>query len=146
MNLTHTHTHFLTGDAVHVGAVPYNVLNSTVEKYLLGDWFLGVKEKVVTLLENDYKVLIYSGQNDIILGPPLTETFLRDLEWSGQAEFRKVKKSMWYADDGKDLAGWIRQVGKTFTYAVVRGAGHMVPGDQPKRAIDLLNRFVSGKW
>ena len=31
-----------------------------------------------------------------------------------------------------------------FTYAVVRGAGHMVPGDQPERAYDLITKLVDG--
>ena len=31
-----------------------------------------------------------------------------------------------------------------FTYAVVRGAGHMVPGDQPERAYALISKMVEG--
>lgn len=135
-------------EAVHVGNVPYAVLNATVEKYLLDDWFVGVVDFLVPIMEN-YKVLVYSGQNDIILGPPLTEAFLRDLDWSGKEKFRGAKKQVWTIETesgvGKttDLAGYVKSVDR-FTYAVVRGAGHMVPGDQPARAMDLLSRFVQG--
>jgi vitellogenic carboxypeptidase-like protein len=118
--------------------------NSTVEQQLLGDWMQGVTPMLVPLLEN-YKVLIYSGQNDIILGPPLTEQALRGLDWSGAAAYNKARKSVWRADKApKDVAGYWRQVGD-FSQVVVRGAGHMVPGDQPVRALDMLTKFIAGK-
>ena len=43
-------------------------------------------------------------------------------------------------------AHWARpaQAVGNVTYAVVRGAGHMVPGDQPTRAYDLITRFIGG--
>jgi len=128
-------------EQIHVGEVPYAVLNQTVETYLLHDWFVGVVDSLVTLLNNDYKVLIYSGQNDIILGPALTEPFLRSLAWKGQKRYTHTKKEIWTIEKTGDLAGYTKTVDH-FTYAVVRGAGHMVPGDQPERAIDLLNRFI----
>jgi vitellogenic carboxypeptidase-like protein len=136
----------------HTGAQPYAVINNTVEEYLLADWMRDVVDFLVPILEpeNGYKVLIYSGQNDIILGAPLTEQFLRKLPWSGLSEYNAARKIVWHSPDpvtgevGKDLAGYVRQVGN-FTQAVVRGAGHMVPGDQPTRALDLIGRFVAGQ-
>jgi len=136
-------------DAMHTGSIPYHVLNATVEEYLLADWMVGVVDFLVPLLEN-YKVLIYSGQLDIILGAPLTEQFLhgkRLAGWSGQADFIAAKKSVWKMQLPKgdaDLAGYSKVLGKV-NYVVVRGAGHMVPGDQPLRAIDMINRFVQGQ-
>ena len=92
-----------------------------------------------------HRALSDSGQNDIILGPPLTENALRSAalaKWSRQADFVKAPKSAWHV--GADLAGYARAVGN-FSYVVVRGAGHMVPGDQPVRALDLITRFVEGR-
>ena len=131
--------------AFHSGPVPYAVINNTVEVQLLGDWMVGVTDMLVPLLER-YKVLIYSGQNDVILGPPLTENALRSdslSKWSGQPAFRKAVKKVWMVG-GNDLAGYSRVAGN-MTYVVVRGAGHMVPGDQPHRALDLITRFVEGQ-
>ena len=137
---------------------------------------LGVVDKLVVLLEN-YRVLIYSGQYDIILGPPLTEQALHKIQWSGQEQYLKTPKKVWQIpvpssptqttiekerklrlrasitgtsddllsdDDVLDVAGYYRTVGN-FTQVVVRGAGHMVPGDQPVRALDMIKRFVQGK-
>ena len=160
-------------ELMHVGEIPYNVFNQTVENQLMGDWMLGVVEKLTVLLEN-YRVIIYSGQYDIILGPPLTEQALRNIHWSGQEQYLKAPKKVWkipmspptleasqikrnlrsetlkavtldtLSAEVSDVAGYYRTVGN-FTQLVVRGAGHMVPGDQPVRSLDMIRRFVQGK-
>mmetsp|Transcript_43911 Transcript_43911/g.125179 ORF Transcript_43911/g.125179 Transcript_43911/m.125179 type:complete len:480 (+) Transcript_43911:66-1505(+) len=134
---------------IHVGDRAYVPLNSTVEVHLKHDWMRGVVDMLVPLMEN-YKVLIYNGQNDIILGPALTEQFLYGLEWSGQRAYAAARKAVWRrAERGPgsrlpDVAGYVREV-KDFVQVVVRGAGHMVPGDQPERALDMIQRFVAGR-
>ena len=70
--------------ALHVGGVPYAIFNQTVEDQLLGDWVVGVVPMLQTLLDN-YDVLIYSGQYDVILGPPGTERAIDKLVWAGDA-------------------------------------------------------------
>ena len=62
-----------------------------------------------TLMDN-YKVLLYNGQFDLIVGGPLTERFLQVLPWSGQKDYLKVERSIWRIGD--DLAGYVRQVDK----------------------------------
>merc|ERR1712167_223703 len=93
--------------------------------------------------------MIYNGQNDVILGPPLTEQWLSTLDWSGKIAYNQARKAVWRRSANgpgshlPDVAGYAREVGR-FAQVVVRGAGHMVPGDQPERAYDLIQRFVSG--
>ncbi|KAJ8605441.1 hypothetical protein CTAYLR_003325 [Chrysophaeum taylorii] len=131
-------------DAMNVGDVPYSVENSTVETYLIPDWMRGVTEYLVPLLEDgNLRVLIYSGQNDVILGPALTEHALRNLEWSGQRAYRRAAKHVWETPAQDDpVSGYVKVAGP-LTYVVVRGAGHMVPTDQPSRALDMITRFVA---
>jgi vitellogenic carboxypeptidase-like protein len=138
-------------NAIHVGDLAYNSFNATVEEYLKADWMVGVVDFLVPLMESDgLKVLVYSGQNDVILGAPLTEQFLDTLEWSGKEAFAAAKKVAWTvpAVPNDPLAGYIKSVDLHggFTYAIVRGAGHMVPTDQPERAYDLITRLVEGTW
>jgi len=133
---------------VHVGNIPYAVLNATVEYHLLDDWMRGVTEFLIPLLEEpSIKVMIYSGQNDVILGAPLTEQFLYGLDWEGRKEYQTAGKSVWKTiKNPTDIAGYARTVDKyQFTQVNVRGAGHMVPGDQPDRAMDMLDRFIGDK-
>lgn len=136
-------------DLIHVGDRSYAPSNNTVEFHLKEDWMRGVVDMLVPVMEN-YKVIIYNGQNDVILGPPLTEQCLSKLEWSGKSAYASAEKKIWRlpsVGEGSqlpDVAGYAREVGN-FRQVVVRGAGHMVPGDQPVRALDLIERFVEGR-
>ena len=54
-----------------------------------------------------------------------------------------------------EVAGYVQQVatglesptvsGAGLTRVMIRGAGHIVPGDQPERALDMIVRFIEGK-
>jgi len=119
----------------------------------MGDWMVGVVDMLVPLMESpDVEVLVYSGQNDVILGAPLTEQFLDTLDWQGKALYAGAAKQAWHvgAVVNNPLAGYVKRVSDQglggFTYAVVRGAGHMVPTDQPERALDLIDRLVNADW
>merc|ERR1719498_598420 len=94
-------------DALHVGSVPYSVFNQTVEDQLVADWIVGVVPWLETLLDN-YDVLIYSGQYDVILGPPGTERAIDKLKWSGAKPYAKRPTEQFFV--GQDLAGYSRQV------------------------------------
>ncbi len=48
-------------------------------------------------------------------------------------------------DQDDQVAGYVRTVGQNFTYAIVRGAGHIVPYDQPRAALDMITRFVENQ-
>ena len=135
-------------DALHVGSVPYSVFNQTVEDQLVSDWIVGVVPWLETLLDN-YDVLIYSGQYDVILGPPGTERAIDKLKWSGAEPYATAPTATFRLDAGNsssDLAGYARYAhsskNTTFTYVMLRGCGHMVPTDQPVRAYTMLQRFL----
>jgi len=128
--------------AIHVGNVPYFDYNSTVEEHLIGDWMVSVKPYLVVLLDN-YKALIYNGQNDIILSNSQAENFLQDLIWSGSVQFKKVPRVVWKLQKtDTDPAGYVRSVDR-FRQVVVRDAGHLLPLDQPERAYDMITRFIN---
>ena len=64
----------------------------------------------LAVLMDNYKVLLYNGQLDLIVGGPLTERFLQSLKWSGQKDYLQVDRKIWRIGD--DVAGYVRQVGK----------------------------------
>jgi vitellogenic carboxypeptidase-like protein len=103
-----------------------------------------VKPWVTVLLEN-YNTLIYNGQNDIILSAPNCENFLNQLEWTGASEWKSANRQVWKLDP-KDAtpAGYVKK-GASLTYVVVRQAGHLIPQDQPERALDLITRFIENQ-
>jgi vitellogenic carboxypeptidase-like protein len=133
--------------ALHVGNASFPSAPGTCEKHLLADFMVSFVDELVTILEatERYKVLIYSGQLDIIIGAALTERFLPKVAWSGQSAYLAAPKSVWRVNaTDTEVAGYARVVGN-FSQVVVRAAGHIVPADQPRRALDMITRFVQGR-
>jgi cathepsin A (carboxypeptidase C) len=61
-----------------------------------------------------------------------------NLEWSGKSDFNTVTDHDW---EGNGLA----RTAKGLTFLQVYDAGHMVPADQPKVALDMLATFLALK-
>lgn len=134
--------------ALHVGNATFPRDPDTCEKHLLADFMVSFVDELALMLNSTaphYKVLVYSGQLDVIIGAPLTERFLPGVAWRGQAAYKAAHKAVWRVKPTDvEVAGYARQVGN-FTQVVVRAAGHIVPGDQPIRAVDMITRFVEGR-
>ena len=64
----------------------------------------------LSVLMDNYKVLLYNGQLDFIVGPTLTEKYLQVLKWSGQVDYLKADRTIWKM--GEEVAGYVRKVGK----------------------------------
>lgn len=129
-----------TRAAIHVGNLSYGAHGLDVEMHLINDIMNSTADWLAVIMDN-YKVLIYNGQLDIIVGGPLTERYLQVLEWSGQKEYLAAQKKIWKIAGSNEVAGYIRQV-NDFWQVIVRGAGHILPHDQPARGLDLITRFV----
>ncbi|KAG7469698.1 hypothetical protein MATL_G00131650 [Megalops atlanticus] len=129
--------------SIHVGNLTFND-GSKVEKHLLQDVMKTIKPWLAILMDN-YRVLIYSGQLDVIVAAPLTERFLPTVPWSGADEYKQAERFYWKIQpNDKEVAGYVRQVGEFFQ-VVVRGGGHILPYDQPERSFDMMDRFLSTK-
>nr|CAD7260612.1 unnamed protein product [Timema shepardi] len=126
--------------AIHVGNSTYNNGNM-VELHLKDDVLQSVKPWIEELLES-HRIVVYNGQLDIIVAYPLTVSYLQALNWSAAASYKTAPRYKWHV--GNELAGFVKHAGH-LTEVLVRNAGHMVPGDQPKWALDLITRFTSEK-
>merc|ERR1711970_283763 len=125
--------------AIHVGNLTFND-GSTVEKHLKEDMIQSVKPWLEELLDSGlYRVVLYGGQLDIIVGYPLTRNFVNTLAWPGADAFRQAPQKIWKLDGS--VAGYVTE-GTHFALVLVRSAGHMVPMDQPARAYDLIRRVT----
>jgi vitellogenic carboxypeptidase-like protein len=123
--------------AIHVGDLVYNS-GVEVEQHLKEDLMQSVAPWITELLSN-IRVLFYNGQLDIIVAYPLTENFLKKLDFDAAEEYKTAVRRKWYV--GNELAGYIKQAGN-LTEIIVRNAGHMVPGDQPEVALELITKFT----
>jgi vitellogenic carboxypeptidase-like protein len=133
--------------ALHVGNATFNS-GHDCEMALLGDFMVSLRTEMVQLMtatQPSYRVLVYSGQLDVIISTALTSRFLADLQWAGQQQYLSAPRSVWRVHPtDKEVAGYAKQVGN-FSFVVVRAAGHIVPGDQPERAFDMIDRLVEGR-
>ncbi|XP_075983874.1 venom serine carboxypeptidase-like [Anticarsia gemmatalis] len=127
--------------SVHVGGLPFND-GTSVQLHLALDMMQSVAPAISELLSH-YRIMFYNGQLDIVVAYPLTENFLRNLEFSGADEYKKASRAIWRVD--KEIAGYVKQAGN-LTDVLVRNSGHMVPHDQPKWALDMIRKFINNKF
>ncbi|XP_032527798.2 venom serine carboxypeptidase-like [Danaus plexippus] len=126
--------------SVHVGGLPFHS-GKDVQMHLAFDILKSVALSISELLSH-YRLMFYNGQLDIIVAYPLTENFLRNLNFSSAAEYKVAKRRIWRVGD--EIAGYIKKAGN-LTEVLVRNAGHMVPHDQPKWMFDLITRFIKNQ-
>jgi cathepsin A (carboxypeptidase C) len=95
------------------------------------------------LLEQDVPVLVYAGDKDFICNWLGNEAWSLELEWSGGSEFAGTELEPWTV--GGHEAGQVRNY-DIFTFLRVYGAGHMVPFNQPKNSLAMLNSWLDGDF
>lgn len=127
--------------ALHVGTTKFPSNPTQCEKHLLSDFMVSFQQEIGLLMDN-YKVLLYSGQVDVIIGPVLTEAFLYLVPWKGQAALANAPRSVWrITPSDPEVAGYATAVGN-FTYVIIRNAGHIAPYDRPEASRDMIQRFI----
>jgi len=100
------------------------------------DWWLPAMQYLIPILEGGKRVLVYSGDLDFICNWKGGESWTLNLEWSGQSMFaqqplKKIEEG--YGESRK----W-----QNFEFLRFYQAGHMVPLDQPKECLMMLNKFI----
>ncbi|KAF7237727.1 putative serine carboxypeptidase CPVL [Varanus komodoensis] len=129
--------------SIHVGNLTFHD-GTTVEKYLIEDVMKSVKPWLGILMDN-YRVLLYNGQLDIIVAAALTERFLPTVPWAKVEQYKNAERVIWkLKPEDPEVAGYVRQAGE-FYQVIVRGGGHILPYDQPERTLDMIDRFISGR-
>lgn len=143
-----------------IDVVSNYLVNSTISKYLhvgnrtfqpftdsnlvlanlANDILDSVAPWVAELIDNNYKVYIYSGQLDLLAGPRLQENYLLHLNISIAEQFAAAPRSIWNVDG--EIAGYVKKV-SNLHFAVVRLAGHMVPHDQPKWVFEIVSNMTN---
>lgn len=96
-----------------------------------------------------FKVVVYSGQLDIICCHSGAERWLQRLEWEGKESFAAAPREAVYAP-GADAqsgrtGGFRKRWGRLEVWQVM-SAGHMVPADNPSAALEMLRRVLHDTW
>uniref|UniRef100_A0A8C5SP25 Carboxypeptidase n=1 Tax=Laticauda laticaudata TaxID=8630 RepID=A0A8C5SP25_LATLA len=87
-----------------------------------------------------YRILLYNGDVDMACN------FLGD-EWFVESLQQKVevaRRSWIFRDeDGQDQIGGFVKEFTNIAFLTIKGAGHMVPTDQPRAAFNMMQRFLN---
>lgn len=85
------------------------------------------------------QVLIYNGEADLCVPHTDNEWWTRSMNYTVKAPW-----SAWSVPgaEGAYVGGYRIKYANNFTFATVRGAGHMVPETRPESAYTLLSTFI----
>ncbi|KAJ3704998.1 hypothetical protein LUZ61_008703 [Rhynchospora tenuis] len=91
-------------------------------------------KKIVT---KGLRVILYSGDTDSVVPITTTKKSVKDMQLPVKKPWRP-----WNCDN--QVGGFVEEY-ENLWLATVRGAGHMVPSNQPLRAYSLFHHFIAGK-
>ncbi|KYQ96810.1 peptidase S10 family protein [Tieghemostelium lacteum] len=117
----------------------WNFINPLVRENLLPQWFVPHTEYIPKLLDNNYKVLVMSGNNDYIGNSIGNDLWVAKLRWSKRTSFNDQPKVAIYNEVGTITA--YKQSFSGLTTITVKNAGHFIDNDQP--TIEYLKSFIS---
>ncbi|KAK7111493.1 hypothetical protein V1264_011115 [Littorina saxatilis] len=125
-----------------LGCIPAKVMwgaqSGMVFTKQAGDFMKPVSDIVDTLILNSsLKVVVYSGQLDLIVDNLGTEAWVYRLAIADQ--FSKAKKEVM---ELQGIPQAFVKVAKNFEYYYILAAGHMVPSDNGPAALMMLKRIV----
>lgn len=132
-----------TKEALHVrDNVKFEEASGDVYEKMKPDVMKSMKPQIGIVLEN-FRVLIYSGQFDIICPYYLQLQMSKNFDWSGNWDYSQAQRQplRWK----NHLCGY-HKTAKRYTEVMIRNAGHFVPTNRPQWALGLLQKFVDGSF
>ncbi|KAI5953424.1 hypothetical protein KGF54_002796 [Candida jiufengensis] len=110
-----------------------------------GDEFKPFQQYVAELLNKQIPVLIYAGDKDFICNWLGNYAWVNKLDYNDGETFANLPLKPWKPTTSKKIGGQVKNFGG-FTFLRIYDAGHMVPYDQPKNALDMLNTWIQGDY
>ncbi|WOL09852.1 hypothetical protein Cni_G18605 [Canna indica] len=129
-------------ETLGVGNIEFVSCSPTVYQAMLTDWMRNLEVGIPALLEDGIKLLVYAGEYDLICNWLGNSRWVHAMEWSGQSGFVSSSETPFMVDGSE--AGLLKSHGP-LSFLKVHDAGHMVPMDQPKAALEMLKRWTEGK-
>ncbi|XVF68513.1 hypothetical protein PTKIN_Ptkin11bG0008700 [Pterospermum kingtungense] len=128
--------------ALGVGNIEFVSCSSVVYEAMITDWMRNFAVGIPELLEDGIKVLIYAGEYDLICNWLGNSKWVHAMAWSGQKQFGEAP-TVRFVVDGEET-GQLKSHGP-LAFLKVHDAGHMVPMDQPKASLQMLQEWMQGK-
>ncbi|AES67519.2 serine carboxypeptidase-like protein [Medicago truncatula] len=129
-------------EALGVGDLEFVSCSSTVYNTMLQDWMKNLEVGIPALLEDGIKLLVYAGEKDLICNWLGNSRWIDAMKWSGQTAYKESPTTPFLVDS--EEAGILKSHGP-LAFRKLKEAGHMVPMDQPKVALQMLQEWMQGK-
>ncbi|CAM6097356.1 unnamed protein product [Calypogeia fissa] len=129
-------------EALGVGDRKFVSCSPLVYEAMIVDWMRNLEAGIPALLEDGVKLLVYAGEYDLICNWLGNSRWVTAMDWSGQIEYAKADWKTFEVEGEK--AGLVTSYGP-LSFLKVSNAGHMVPMDQPKNALEMIHRWTRGK-
>jgi len=94
-------------------------------------------------LRGQIKMLHYSGDKDGVVPAYGTLGWINNLGWKTLKPWTTITEAGGEGEAKLQVAGYFWQL-DGLDFGTVHGAGHMVPGDEPKRAYNLVMNWILG--
>ena len=87
-------------------------------------------------------VTVYNGQLDLICCTLGVDRWLDKLHWPGMRQFQALRaRPVHAAEKAHRTAAFVKQHQNLMLFVVLK-AGHMVPADQPRTALEMVSSIV----
>ncbi|CAL8470937.1 g10479 [Coccomyxa elongata] len=130
-----------------VGIIPDHVSwggqSAKVFEELSGDFMVDVIKVVDDLLASGVPVTVYNGQLDLICCTLGTDAWMDQLKWKGLRAFQAASPEPFYVKGDRTQTAGFFKAHKNLAMYIVLNAGHMIPSDQPKAALLMLEHIMS---
>ena len=112
------------------------------------DWMHNFVQLAPPMLADGVRFMIYSGTDDFIVNFLGSKFEALAMNWTLKETFAKTPDLLWYVDTSP--AGQYRTAGTPtnpmmFSFVTVFNAGHMVPMDAPRQAVDMVRHFINNQ-
>lgn len=119
--------------------IGYDQQSDLVYDNLFTDFMKPEITRVEEILYRGLPVLIYNGQDDLIVQNPGTMKWVDRIYFKEADAFRKALFTPWKINN--KVVGAMKRAG-LLEFRIVNKAGHLVPMDRPVEALDMVVSFV----
>jgi|TARA_B110000003_G_scaffold14703_1_gene14405 carboxypeptidase C (cathepsin A) len=127
----------------------WEMCDASVHQDMMGDWMHDYEILIPDMIEAGIRVMIYAGEDDFICNWLGNLRWVKAMQWNGREAFNAARPEPFIiqgAGDGEDdvVGGDVREHGG-LSFVKISEAGHMVPMDQPRNALTMIQRFVNNE-
>jgi len=105
----------------------------------------GVVRELTHILDHkdNIPILFFNGMDDLICNHVGNEIFLNELSWEHSKTWTTSKRYAWkLSSDSSNPVGYVKSH-HNLSFLKIKGAGHMVPMDQPEVAFEMMKIFLN---